>query len=31
MELHYSVNGAPEKTVSLLPNQGREDSQRQDH
>src|SRR5262249_31788591 len=22
MELHYSVNGAPEKTVSLLPNRG---------
>ena len=22
MELHYSVNGAPEKTVSLLPNKG---------
>ncbi|MGA3188029.1 MAG: hypothetical protein ABSF22_13040, partial [Bryobacteraceae bacterium] len=22
MELHYSVNGAPEKTVNLLPNRG---------
>jgi hypothetical protein len=22
MELHYSVNGAPEKTVNLLPNKG---------
>ena len=31
MLLHYSVNGGPEKTVSLLPNKGRENGQRQRH
>jgi hypothetical protein len=26
MELHYSVNGAPEKTVNMLPNKGVKDA-----
>ena len=28
LDLHYSVNGAPEKIVSLLKEQGREEGRR---